>query len=263
MARKRILDIHQLLFNTGLVDALGPRGLLVYECLWSIAEDWGGYKARYQDIALETGALRCSAAAVEEFIKILIDRGNIVPYKDEQGEEVHWIRDFLDSQTLKNPAVPKLSLPEWIEFEVHTYKSGRVYAKYTILQSGVPARAASSGAPKAAPKEEKADKSPVDPADKKPPAKKKSAVKKEKYGKFSNVLLGEKEHESLVAKFGNCGAAERINELSVGVESKGYKYKSHFAAILQWELRRIKDEGGNKDGGQVKPEDGKYGGVTG
>lgn len=60
---------------------------------------------------------------------------------------------------------------------------------------------------------------------------------KKKHGEFNNVLLSDDENQRLIGKFGEIGANERIERLSVGIESKGYKYKSHYAAILSWESR--------------------------
>lgn len=55
---------------------------------------------------------------------------------------------------------------------------------------------------------------------------------KDKYGTFSNVLLTGDELEKLKNKFPDY--QERIDRLSEGIESKGYKYRSHYATILSW-----------------------------
>ena len=55
---------------------------------------------------------------------------------------------------------------------------------------------------------------------------------KHKYGEFKNVLLTDEEVEKLKAKFTDW--EERIETLSTGIELKGYKYKSHYLAILKW-----------------------------
>ena len=56
---------------------------------------------------------------------------------------------------------------------------------------------------------------------------------KEKYGSFKNVLLTEKEIKSLSERFGE-KYKELIENLSIAIASKGYKYKSHYATILNW-----------------------------
>ena len=63
---------------------------------------------------------------------------------------------------------------------------------------------------------------------------KKQKSKKE-YGEFQNVYLGDEEVKKLIDKFGEKGFQERVEILSTGMESKGYKYKNHYAAILAWE----------------------------
>lgn len=78
---------------------------------------------------------------------------------------------------------------------------------------------------------------------------KESKPKKKKYGEFNNVLLTDEECQKLNAKFG-VDVSDKIEALSSGIESKGYKYRSHYAAILSWERReqRQKKERGGKDG---------------
>jgi uncharacterized protein YdaU (DUF1376 family) len=56
-------------------------------------------------------------------------------------------------------------------------------------------------------------------------------------GQFANVLLSEAEKTRLVEKFGTQGTSERIEALSEGIASKGYRYKSHYATILTWDRK--------------------------
>ena len=58
---------------------------------------------------------------------------------------------------------------------------------------------------------------------------------KHKYGEYKNVLLTDEEVEKLKAKFPDW--ENRIETLSQGIEMKGYKYKSHYLAILKWAER--------------------------
>jgi uncharacterized protein YdaU (DUF1376 family) len=55
-----------------------------------------------------------------------------------------------------------------------------------------------------------------------------SSIKKEKniYGQFQNVLLTDYEKQKV--------SDDEIERLSIGIASKGYKYKSHYATILSW-----------------------------
>jgi hypothetical protein len=55
---------------------------------------------------------------------------------------------------------------------------------------------------------------------------------KKKY--LDNVYLTDEEHQKLIERFGKQGADDRIEELDLGIGSKGYKYVSHYKAILSW-----------------------------
>ena len=55
---------------------------------------------------------------------------------------------------------------------------------------------------------------------------------KHSYGENKNVLLTDEEYEKLKAKFPDYES--KINDLSYYLASKGAKYKSHYATILNW-----------------------------
>ncbi len=55
---------------------------------------------------------------------------------------------------------------------------------------------------------------------------------KHKYGEYKNVLLTDEELEKLKDRFFDW--EEKISQLDEGIELKGYKYKSHYLAILKW-----------------------------
>lgn len=57
--------------------------------------------------------------------------------------------------------------------------------------------------------------------------------KKHKYGTHNNVLLTNEEYQKLQEKFPN-DYEDRIETLSEGIARKGYKYQSHYLAILHW-----------------------------
>lgn len=56
---------------------------------------------------------------------------------------------------------------------------------------------------------------------------------KHKHGEFSNVLLTDDELEKLKTSF-PLDWQQRIKTMDEGIELKGYKYKSHYLAILKW-----------------------------
>lgn len=79
---------------------------------------------------------------------------------------------------------------------------------------------------------------------------KKPAKPKKRYGEFNNVLLTDSEYGKLLKRFGEDRAKHWIKSLSEGIESKGYKYHSHYATILRWVEREEKRQGGNNGAGK-------------
>ena len=60
-------------------------------------------------------------------------------------------------------------------------------------------------------------------------------VEKHTYGDY--VQMTEAECQKLIDKFGSEGCSSRIAALNDGIGAKGYKYKSHYHAILSWDRR--------------------------
>ncbi len=60
---------------------------------------------------------------------------------------------------------------------------------------------------------------------------------KKTFGEFDNVKLTEDELQKLEARFGKSRTEELIGRLSGYIESKGVKYRSHYATILNWTRR--------------------------
>jgi len=79
---------------------------------------------------------------------------------------------------------------------------------------------------------------PLTTTDKK--GKKDKNVKKGIYGKFKNVLLKTEEYQELKDKF-NSSLGGKIENLSEYIASKGKQYKSHYATILMWDRKDIKE----------------------
>lgn len=81
---------------------------------------------------------------------------------------------------------------------------------------------------------------------------------KKPYGEFLNVFLTDAEKGKLIERYGAKGFMEKVHGLSLGIESKGYKYKSHYAAILNWdrmEKQRREGNKGNNSGRSPKTTD--------
>ena len=72
-----------------------------------------------------------------------------------------------------------------------------------------------------------------------PSATPKSKPTKHKYGEYKNVLLSDDEYSKLKERFPS-DYEDRIEALSFGIKLKGYKYKSHYLAILKWAKNEFK-----------------------
>lgn len=66
------------------------------------------------------------------------------------------------------------------------------------------------------------------------------------YGEFQKVKLSVEEYQKLVEKFGEKNTLLLIAELDTGIASKGYKYKSHYATILNWARRKFQEHSDKK-----------------
>ena len=65
--------------------------------------------------------------------------------------------------------------------------------------------------------------------------------KKKKYGEYQHVLLTDSEYEKLKEKFPK-SYEDKIREMDEAIELKGYKYKSHYLAILKWAKEDKQDD---------------------
>lgn len=71
---------------------------------------------------------------------------------------------------------------------------------------------------------------------------KKEIDKKDIFGEFKNVFLLKDELEKLNKKFKSYTTRQKIENLSIYIESTGKKYKSHYATILAWDRRNKEKE---------------------
>lgn len=54
------------------------------------------------------------------------------------------------------------------------------------------------------------------------------------YGEFKNVKLKEGEYDKLISRCDKKNVDSKIESLSGGIQSKGYRYKDHYATLLNW-----------------------------
>ena len=137
MARKRVIDTEALYYDAEIIRMLGERGLHLYIGLWGIAEDWGGYEPKYDNIAFRMGALFFKPEEAQKYIDILVGAGKIIPYQMNETT-YHWIKNLLKHQGLNKPTPPKLPLPKWIKCNLKEYPSGKKYAEYILDYKKMP-----------------------------------------------------------------------------------------------------------------------------
>lgn len=65
----------------------------------------------------------------------------------------------------------------------------------------------------------------------------KNNITKDIYGVCQNVYLTDDEHKKIV----EAGLTDLIDELSLYIDSKGVKYRSHYSTILSWARRKEKE----------------------
>lgn len=75
-----------------------------------------------------------------------------------------------------------------------------------------------------------------------PQSKVKESKEKKDYGEFKNVKLSDDEYEKLIDRLGNKKTEDMLERLSGYIASKGKKYKSHYATILQWSRKDEKPD---------------------
>lgn len=77
----------------------------------------------------------------------------------------------------------------------------------------------------------------------------KPKIEKKKYGEMESVLLTDEEVVKLIERLGEEPLKRLIFELDTYIQSKGAKYKSHYATILNWANRKSKEITRNKGRG--------------
>ena len=81
---------------------------------------------------------------------------------------------------------------------------------------------------------------------------------------LDSVYLADDEYQKLLAKYGKEQTDKAIEILNNGIMAKGYKYKSHYHAVIGWPMKESQGGNGNGSGrsyqagpGQVNPKAGR------
>lgn len=178
----------------------------------------GLYKKALKTIGDETGI---DIEGLPELIKLL--EPNVVWYPELN---LFWAREFLNNQTTPKCRSFLIKVAEALK-EIHQPEIVSEYLNFNKKKYGFEI-----------PYEE--GRQPSEPESETPEAK--TALTTKQYGEFNNVFLTDEQYQKLMDRFGAAGVSERIENLSNGIERKGYKYKNHYAVILAWDRKDNKEK---------------------
>ena len=158
----------------------------------------------------------------------------------ETGLSVKQVRTALDK--LKNSGCVTckrtnkwtlISVVNWGKYQTDGFPEGEQTDKETAQPMA--SKGQTEGKQRATNKNEKNDKNEknIDISSGEDNSTKPAKEKKHRYGEHKNVLLTDEEVEKLKARFG-ASYQEKIEKLSSGIALRGYKYKSHYLALLKW-----------------------------
>lgn len=71
-----------------------------------------------------------------------------------------------------------------------------------------------------------------------------NGIKPEKRLYLESVKLTDDEHGKLIQKYGEPLTSKAIEILNNAIQSKGYKYKSHYHTLIGWPMKEAKEQGG-------------------
>lgn len=176
---------------------------LLFIGLWNLADDEG--KLEYNPVRIRYQLFPADNIDVKDLLDKLSATGLILIYSVEQKSYIY-ISHFLQHQKVSHPAISTIPNPG---------EASRSLARKAET---------SAVRIKSSPKESKPEDNSKIPI-------------KTIYGVCNNVTLTDEEHLKLAEQFGEAGTIERIDNLSTYIASKGDKYKSHYATIINWDNR--------------------------
>ena len=200
---------------------------LIYTWIIPWLDDFGCYTGDPEDIKTEVFPKnkRITIKDIESALRDEAERGIIIWYTVETGKLVQQYQNFDSFQTFKSDRDRKSDYPVFQADNEGMVPVGNQRIPMDSLKLS---------------------------------KEKLSKVKLIKKEYKEKVFLTDDEYQKLVEKFGQKGADDRIEELSLGISSKGYKYKSHYHAILAWDRRNSGPSQTTKKKTQLFPIKGKF-----
>ena len=159
-----------------------------------------------------------------------IVKGIVMPLRDESVEEIEKsLKELAKKQLIERYSIEDEEYIQIIKWEDHqTFKTDRNrVAKYPENPNGTQLETDWKNRPS---KLSEVKISEV-----------KLSEEKDTHGEFKNVLLKKEEYQKLIEKIGDKNTKLLIEELSTYLESKGVKYRSHYATLLNWARRKYQE----------------------
>ena len=128
MGRKIVIDTYALFFDAELWLAVGDRGVLFYERLWGLAEQWGGFDPIATNLGLQMGAMGCSEQESMSHMDKLHAERKIV-YYEVNGKQIGFIGEYMTHNKHQHASPPILKLPPWVTYD-------KTKKKYSINDEG-------------------------------------------------------------------------------------------------------------------------------
>jgi hypothetical protein len=202
---------------------------LLYIGLWNLSDDQGVFEWRPGRIKIQLFPYDNDIAGqdINEWLGLLIETGDIIKF-EYNGHTFGYIKSFLEHQKIDRPSEKKFApIPDEFKTPLPLAEDSSTYRLPLALGSregGVGSREEGIGniyIP---------------------------------YPEFTNIKLSTEEHQKLIKLFGESGAKDRIEALSLYKRSKGKKYKDDYATILAWERKDNRE----RDIKQKKDDPDKY-----
>jgi len=224
MAKQRY--IKDSFWTDTYVEKLSPDYKLVFLYLLTnpLSNISGVYEIRLKRIAFETGY---DIEVVENILKVFEGGKKIIRQNDWIIIINHLKHQYLGSKTAEGVNRIIEETPDYIRklFEKREFstENSDTYDVY-VLKEGYPIQGVS----------------------KVPYSKVKLSKVNNIYGEFKNVNLTDEEYGKLKERFGDNNTNLIIEELSTYMASKGKRYSSHYATLLNWGKRKVEDYQKNK-----------------
>ncbi len=209
---------------------------LLFIGMWNFSDDYSVVKGHpswlrnkifpYDDI---------KQAVFNEWLECLVRIRAIIPF-DHNGEKFFYIRTFKDHQNINRPsAMRNPEAPHDISESNRTLFSDDSVSNHGALT------AVREGKGKVKGREGNVVCEHEDSSNG-------NGAKPEKRVYLESVNLTDDEHGKLIGKYGEPLTAKAIEILNNAIQSKGYKYKSHYHTLIGWPMKEAMKETGTAIG---------------